>query len=54
VVVGAVAPDLDLGLLGEATVVSLAERFGDDAARADTPARVAEVVAEALGPTIAP
>jgi glycerate kinase len=54
IVVGAIDPDLDRSLLGDAQVVSLAERFGDAEARRDTAARVAEVVADALGSTIAP
>jgi glycerate kinase len=52
VVVGAVDPDLDRTLLGDATVVSLAERFGDAEARVDTAQRVAAVVGDHLGSTI--
>ncbi|HEY4376102.1 MAG TPA: glycerate kinase [Acidimicrobiales bacterium] len=54
VVVGAIDPDMDRSLLGGATVVSLADRFGDAEARRDTSARVAEVVADVLSSTIAP
>ncbi len=52
IVVGAVDPDLDPSLAGDATVVSLTEAFGDAAARSDAAGRVAHVVGERLDRTI--
>jgi glycerate kinase len=54
VVVGAVDPDLDPSTVGEVEVVSLTEQFGEDRARGETTALVAEVVATHLGRSIRP